>query len=295
MEFRDCLPRLLLRTSGLLFGALIQGINSTFRRIVDSIEVGTLLGDRLFGYRPLVFHVFSPFLLYRPAVKEQVESLGAQFLEVPGMKLEEGAGGYAKVMSKEFIDAEMKLFAQQCKEVDIVITTALIPGKPAPKLITREMVDSMKSGSVIVDLAAEMGGNCEATKPNENYVDTNGVRIIGYTDLPSRLPGQSSTLYSNNVTKLLLAMVKQPTVAEGQKVRMRVCSHAIGHAILSQAPYPLELYFDMSDEVTRGSTVFLQGDLTWPAPSRPLPTASATIQPKQKPKVNHNLRSDAHS
>lgn len=149
------------------------------------------------------------YRLHRPAVKEQVESLGAYFLEVPGMKLEEGAGGYAKVMSKEFIDAEMNLFAQQCKEVDVIITTALIPGKPAPKLITKEMVSTMKPGSVIIDLAAEMGGNCEETVPNKNYVNDNGVRIVGYTDLPSRLPQQSSTLLANNVTRLLQSMMEE--------------------------------------------------------------------------------------
>lgn len=165
-------------------------------------------------------HEYSIFL-YRPAVKEQVESLGAQFLEVPGMKLEEGAGGYAKVMSKEFIDAEMKLFAQQCKEVDIIITTALIPGKPAPKLISKEMVATMKPGSVIVDLAAEMGGNVESTRPNQLYTDSNGVHHVGYVDLPSRLAGQSSTLYSNNVTKLLQSMVKEPVLVEGQEVGWR--------------------------------------------------------------------------
>lgn len=105
-------------------------------------------------------------------------------------------------MSKEFIEAEMALFAKQCKEVDIVITTALIPGKPAPKLITKAMVDSMRFGSVVVDLAAETGGNCEYTKPGELVVQ-NGVKIIGYTDFPSRLPTQSSQLYSNNIAKLM--------------------------------------------------------------------------------------------
>lgn len=158
------------------------------------------------------------FATFRPAVKEQVESLGAHFLELPGMKLEEGSGGYAKVMSEEFVEAEMQLFAQQCKEVDIVITTALIPGKLPPKLITNEMVANMKPGSVIVDLAAEMGGNCEATKPNEVFLTDAGVSIIGYTDFPSRLPQQSSTLYTNNITKLLLSMARQSKAVNDQLV-----------------------------------------------------------------------------
>lgn len=135
----------------------------------------------------------------RAATKEQVQSLGAEFIEVDMKEEGSGGGGYAKVMSKEFIEAEMKLFADQCKEVDILITTALIPGKPAPRLITEEMIASMKPGSVVVDLAAENGGNCEPTVPNE-LINHKGVTVIGYTDLPSRLATQSSTLYSNNIT-----------------------------------------------------------------------------------------------
>lgn len=145
----------------------------------------------------------------RPAVKEQVESLGAEFLEVKGFS-ESGAGvgGYAKEMSKEFIEAEMKLFAKQCEEVDIVITTALIPGRPAPKLIAKYMVDKLKPGSVIVDLAAETGGNCELTE-KDKIVTYNGVKIIGYTDLPSRMSGQSSALYSNNISKFFQSMISK--------------------------------------------------------------------------------------
>jgi len=175
----------------------------------------------------------------RPAVREQVQSLGAEFLEVVGVQLEEGVGGYAKEMSKEFIEAEMALFAKQLKEVDIVVTTALIPGKPAPKLITREMVESMKQGSVIVDLAAESGGNTEVTKPTEK-INYKGVTIIGYTDMPSRLPTQSSTLYANNIAKLLLSF-----------------SGGKGH-----------YYLDMEDEVTRGSIVLQDGKMMWPAPRK---------------------------
>ncbi|KAF7661678.1 hypothetical protein LDENG_00254860 [Lucifuga dentata] len=141
----------------------------------------------------------------RAAALEQFKSLGAEPLEVDFRESGEGQGGYAKEMSKEFIEAEMKLFAKQCQEVDIIISTALIPGKRAPILITKPMVESMKDGSVVVDLAAEAGGNIETTLPGELSVHK-GVSHIGYTDLPSRLPTQSSTLYSNNITKLLRAI-----------------------------------------------------------------------------------------
>ncbi|KAJ6440173.1 NAD(P) transhydrogenase, mitochondrial precursor [Purpureocillium lavendulum] len=177
----------------------------------------------------------------RPAAREQVQSLGAEFIEVEIQEDGSGAGGYAKEMSKEFIEAEMKLFKEQAREVDIIITTALIPGKPAPKLIKMDMLDVMKPGSVIVDLAAEAGGNCEATKKGELAV-YNDVKIIGYTDLPSRLPTQSSTLYSNNITKFLLSM----------------------------APAEKEFGVDLSDEVVRGAIVTQNGDVLPPAP-RPAP------------------------
>ncbi|TDL21553.1 NAD transhydrogenase mitochondrial precursor [Rickenella mellea] len=177
----------------------------------------------------------------RSAAREQVQSLGAEFIEVDIKEDGSGSGGYAKVMSKEFIEAEMKLFMEQAKDVDIIITTALIPGKPAPKLITNEMVAAMKQGSVIVDLAAEAGGNCEATKPGELAVKS-GVKIIGYTDLPSRLPTQSSTLYSNNITKFLLSL-----------------STSEKHFTV-----------DLTDEVTRGSIVVHNGAVLPPA-ARPAP------------------------
>ncbi|KAJ6596978.1 PNTB-domain-containing protein [Mycena vulgaris] len=169
----------------------------------------------------------------RSAAREQVESLGAEFIEVSLKEEGGGGGGYAKVMSKEFIAAEMALFMEQVKEwgADIIITTALIPGKPAPKLITNEMVRALKQGSIIVDLAAEAGGNCEATRPGELYVQ-DGVTIIGYTDLPSRLPTQSSTLYSNNVTKFLLSIGGDGKFA-----------------------------IDLEDEVVRGSIVVYQGNI----------------------------------
>lgn len=185
----------------------------------------------------------------REAVKEQVQSLGAEFLEVHVKESGEGTGGYAKEMSKEFIEAEMALFAKQCKEIDILISTALIPGKPAPKLISKEMVESMKDGSVVVDLAAEAGGNIATTKPGELY-RYNGVTHIGYTDLPSRLPTQSSTLYANNLSKFLLSM-------EGDK----------GHFAVN-----------LEDEVVRGAIILQEGKLLWPAPPPKELTTPPTTQ-----------------
>merc|ERR1711931_243560 len=186
----------------------------------------------------------------RPAVKEQVESMGAEFLEVDIEEDGSTEGGYAKEMSKEFIEAEMQLFHDQCKDVDIVITTALIPGKKAPILIKKYMVDDMKPGSVVVDLAAEAGGNIETITPGECTV-YNNVTHIGYTDLPSRLPTQASTLYSNNLSKLLLSM-------QGTK----------------------DHYFlDMADDVVRGSIVLDKGVTTWP-PNPPISVAAAAAPKK---------------
>ena len=138
----------------------------------------------------------------RAAAEEQVKSMGAEFLTVSIKEAGEGQGGYAKEMSKEFIDAEYALFREQAKDVDVVITTALIPGKPAPKLWLKDMVESMRPGSVVVDLAAEQGGNCEYTKPNE-VVEVNGVSIIGYTDLPSRMAHVASEFYGMNLFHFL--------------------------------------------------------------------------------------------
>jgi len=171
----------------------------------------------------------------RPAVKEQVESMGGEFLTVEIEEDGSTEGGYAKEMSKEFIEAEMKLFHDQCKECDIVITTALIPGRKAPILIKKYMVDDMKPGSVVVDLAAEAGGNIETITPGELTV-YNNVTHVGYTDLPSRLPTQSSTLYSNNISKLMLSM-------QGTKDHF---------------------FLDMADDVVRGSMVLNKGVTTWP-------------------------------
>lgn len=189
----------------------------------------------------------------RPAVKEQVQSLGADFLEIKIKESGAGAGGYAKEMSKEFIEAEMKLFAQQAKEVDIIITTALIPGKPAPKLILKEAVELMKPGSVIVDLAAEAGGNCELTV-KDKMIEHRGVKIIGYTDLPSRMSGQSSSLYSNNISKLVQSMT-----TKDQKFQV-----------------------DLLDEVVRGSIITHKGELLWPNPNPPMLDASKSSEKKVK-------------
>ena len=188
----------------------------------------------------------------RPEVREQVESLGGQFLMVEGEAADEfykgaGAGGYAKEMSQAFIDAEMELFARQCQDVDMVITTALIPGKRAPVLITRAMVESMKPGSVLVDLAAEAGGNIETTQADK-VVDHKGVTCIGYTDLPSRLPGQASRLYSNNISKFLLSLAG---VDEEGK------------------PAKDHFYLNHDDEVTRGALIHADGQLMWPPPPTP--------------------------
>eukprot|EP01104_Vermistella_antarctica_P004234 TRINITY_DN14728_c0_g1_i2.p1 TRINITY_DN14728_c0_g1~~TRINITY_DN14728_c0_g1_i2.p1 ORF type:complete len:1136 (+),score=210.52 TRINITY_DN14728_c0_g1_i2:38-3409(+) len=196
----------------------------------------------------------------RPATKEQVLSMGAEFLEVPGFELEEGAGGYAKEMGADFIAAEMELFKKQCQEVDIVITTALIPGKPAPKLITKEMVEAMKEGSVCVDLAAETGGNIATTVPGEVVVH-NGVTCIGYTDLPSRLPTQSSTLYSNNITKFLLSISPEMGLKGANT-----------------------FFVDHTDEVVRGALILEKGNLMWPPPPPPTPSAPQ-VKKAEVPKV----------
>ena len=183
----------------------------------------------------------------RPEVKQQIESMGAEFLELDFKEEGSGGGGYAKQMSAEFIKAEMDLFAAQAKDVDIIITTALIPGKPAPKLITAAMVDSMRQGSVIVDLAAEQGGNCDYTKPGEVVV-RNGVTIIGYTDLPSRLPTQSSQLYGTNLRHFLTDLTPNKD----------------GNIVVN-----------MQDDVIRGATVIDQGNITWPPPPLKVPAVAA--------------------
>jgi len=194
----------------------------------------------------------------RPEVKEQVESMDAEFLMLD-FDDEDGAGegGYAKTMSEEFIKAEMALFAEQAEEVDIIITTALIPGKPAPRLITTDMVRSMKDGSVIVDLAAEQGGNCELTEADQ-VVQRNGVSIIGYTDLPSRLAAQSSQLYATNLRHLLTELSPEKD----------------GNIVVN-----------MEDEVIRGATICTAGETTWPPPAPKLSAAPPAAKPQPAPEI----------
>lgn len=192
----------------------------------------------------------------RSEVAEQVKSMGGEFVKVDYEEEGSGGGGYARVMSEGFQAAQRDMYARQTREVDIVITTALIPGKPAPKLITADMVQSMRPGSVIVDMAAEQGGNCELTVPNESVV-RHGITIIGYTDLPSRLAKQSSTLYATNLLRLTEELVK---------------TQSADPAAGTLAP-------NFDDDAIRGLTVIKQGEITWPAPTpqvaAPLPKPAA--------------------
>jgi NAD(P) transhydrogenase subunit alpha len=181
----------------------------------------------------------------RAEVADQVVSLGGEFVKVDYEEEGSGGGGYAKVMSEGFQAAQREMYAKQAREVDIIVTTALIPGKPAPKLITAEMVKTMKPGSVIVDMAAEQGGNCELTVPGEAVV-RHGVTIIGYTDLASRLARQSSTLYSTNLLRLTEELCK---TKDGL------------------------INVNFEDDAIRGLTVVKDGAITWPAPPPKLPAA----------------------
>lgn len=198
----------------------------------------------------------------RAEVADQVKSLGGEFVKVDYEEDGSGGGGYAKVMSEGFQAAQRQMYAQQAKDADIIITTALIPGKPAPKLITAEMVQSMKPGSVIVDMAAEQGGNCELTVPGEAVV-RHGVTIIGYTDLASRLAKQSSTLYATNLLRLT----------------EELCKAKDGHAVVN-----------MEDDAIRGLTVIKDGEITWPAPplkQAPAPAPKAAAAPVEQKKSGH--------
>lgn len=187
----------------------------------------------------------------RPEVKEQVQSMGAEFLEVDFQENSGSGDGYAKEMSDDFNKKAAELYAEQAKDVDIIVTTALIPGRPAPKLITKEMVDSMKAGSVIVDLAAANGGNCEYTVADQVITTANGVKVVGYTDMVGRLPTQSSQLYSTNLVNLMKLLCKEK---DGN------------------------IDIDFEDVVLRGVTVVKAGEVTWPAPP-----IQVSAQPEKKP------------
>ena len=175
----------------------------------------------------------------RPEVAEQIESMGAEFLMLEFEEDGSGEGGYAKPASPEFIEKEMQLFREQATEVDIVLTTALIPGRPAPKLWPAEMVGLMKPGSVVVDLAAEQGGNCDLTEAGKIIESENGVKIIGYTDFPSRMATQSSTLYATNIRHMLDDLTPEKDGV---------------------------LNVNMEDDVIRGATICHRGDVTFPPP-----------------------------
>jgi len=200
----------------------------------------------------------------RAEVADQVVSLGGEFVKVDYEEEGSGGGGYAKVMSEGFQQAQREMYAQQAREVDIIITTALIPGKPAPRLITAEMVKSMKPGSVIVDMAAERGGNCELTEPGQAVVK-HGVTIIGYTDLNSRLAKQSSTLYSTNLFRLTEELCK---TKDGV------------------------INVNMEDDAIRGLTVIKDGGITWPPPPikmpAPPPKPAAAAKPAEKKGHGHD-------
>ena len=198
----------------------------------------------------------------RPVTKEQVEAMGAQFLLVNYEEDGSAAGGYAKEMSKEWHAAARAMLTKQCEEVDIVITTALIPGRTAPVMVTKEMVAKMKSGSITVDLAAESGGNIETTVKDQKIVTENGVTCIGYTDLPSRLPTTSSSLFANNISKFLLSAGPHTTKEPGY------------------------FFIDHNDDAVRGMLVVEKGKMMFPAPLPPAPAVTQTKDKKdEKPVV----------
>lgn len=193
----------------------------------------------------------------RPETAEQVESMGATFLHVAA---DQGVStdGYAKEASADYAAKAAQLYAEQAKDVDIIITTAAIPGRPSPRLITAEMVESMKPGSVIVDLAAAGGGNCELTRKDESYVTDGGVTIIGFTDMASRLPGQSSQLYGTNLVNALTLMTPEK---DGQ------------------------LVVDFDDEVVRTMTTVRDGEITFPPPPIRVSAAPAPAKQEEVPAV----------
>ncbi|MGR3839683.1 MAG: Re/Si-specific NAD(P)(+) transhydrogenase subunit alpha [Cognatishimia sp.] len=204
----------------------------------------------------------------RPEVAEQVESMGAEFVYLDfEEEQQDGAasGGYAAVSSPEFREAQLAKFRELAPEVDIVITTALIPNREAPELWTEDMVASMKPGSVIVDLAAEKGGNCKLTKADEKIVTDNGVTIIGYTDFPSRMASQSSTLYATNIRHMMADLTPEK---DGQVVH------------------------DMEDDVIRGATVTFEGEITFPPPPPKVQAIAAQKKPEVKEKTPEELRAE---
>ena len=194
----------------------------------------------------------------RPEVAEQIESMGAEFLFLDFEESQDGSGtgGYAAPSSPEFLEKQLALFREQAPEIDIVITTALIPGRPAPKLWLEDMVKAMKPGSVIIDLAAEKGGNCDLTVPDERIVTANGVVVVGYTDFPSRMATQSSLLYATNIRHMLTDLTPD---------KDGVVAH------------------NMDDDVIRGATVTHHGEITFPPPP-PKVKAIAAAKPKEKVK-----------
>ena len=202
----------------------------------------------------------------RPVTKEQVEAMGGHFLTVDFEEDGSAAGGYAKEMSKEWHAAAREMLTRQCADVDIIITTALIPGRTAPTMVTKEMVAKMKNGSVTVDLAAEAGGNIETTVRDQKIVTDNGVTCIGYTDLTSRLPTTSSSLFANNISKFLLSAGPHTT-------------HEPGY-----------FYIDHEDEAVRGMLVVEKGKLMYPAPLPPPPAAPPVAEKKEKTPVKIDYR-----
>ena len=209
----------------------------------------------------------------RAEVADQVVSLGGEFVKVDYEEEGSGGGGYAKVMSEGFQQAQREMYAKQAREVDIIITTALIPGKPAPRLITAEMVQSMKPGSVIVDMAAERGGNCELTEPGQSVVK-HGVTIVGYTDLTSRLAKQSSTLYATNLFRLAEELCKTKSVKDDGTLDV-----------------------NMEDDAIRGLTVIKEGTVTWPPPAPKVaaapPAAAKPAAPAEKKKSGGHGKASA--
>ncbi|MER6900305.1 Re/Si-specific NAD(P)(+) transhydrogenase subunit alpha [Amycolatopsis sp. NPDC000740] len=202
----------------------------------------------------------------RPEVADQVKSLGGEYLSIEDPNAEVSATGYAKEMGDDYKAREAELYATQCREVDIIVTTALIPGRPAPRIITGEMVASMKAGSVIVDMAAANGGNVEGSVAGEKVVTDNGVTILGYTDLAGRLPAQASQLYGTNLVNLMKLMTPEK---DGQ------------------------LVVDFEDVVVRSITVVKNGELTWPPP--PVQVSAAPQKPAAAPEKKEEAKKEPMS